>query len=271
MKTTVIRPCSRWGRASLGKLWEYRELFLALVARDIKVRYRQTVLGALWAVLQPVTTMLVFWAVFGRLVHVPSEGYPYPLFVLVALLPWLLFANAVAGAGNSLIGSASLVTKIYFPRLIIPLSSLGANLLDFAVSFVVLSGMLWYYGIEPGVGVLWVPVLIVGVLILITGLGCLLSALSVAYRDFRYVIPFLMQVWLFATPVIYPSSIVPEQFRWALFFNPMAGFVEGFRSAVLGRPFDWPAIALSATVAVVLFAAGIAYFGRVERRLTDII
>ncbi len=271
MKTTVIRPCSRRGSASVGELWEYRELLLALVVRDVKVRYRQTVLGALWAVLQPVTTMFVFWVVFGRLVHVPSEGYPYPLFVLAALLPWLLFANAIAGAGNSLIGSASLVTKIYFPRLILPLSTLGANLLDFTVSFLVLSGILWYFGIEPGLGILWAPVLILGVLMLITGLGSLLSALSVSYRDFRYVIPFLMQIWLFATPVIYPASIVPERFRWALFFNPMAGFVEGFRSAVLGRPFDWPAITLSATVAGIMFAAGMVYFRRVERRLADII
>lgn len=256
---------------NVRELWDYRELLWVLAARDIKIRYRQAVLGGLWAVLQPIMTMLVLWMIFGRLAQVPSDGYPYPLFVFSALLPWFLFANTVSSSTNSLIGSATLITKVYFPRLLIPLSPIGGGLVDFAISAVALLFLSVGFGISPSSATLMIIPLLVGLIVLIVGLGALLSALTAAYRDFRLVVPFVLQIWFFATPVVYSASLIPAQFRWMLFLNPMSGFVEGFRSAFLGGAFDWVGIGISFVVSVGIAAAGVAYFVRVERRLVDVI
>lgn len=268
---TVIEPQRGWRTLDLKELWAYRELLWVLTARDVKVRYKQTVLGFAWAIIQPVMLMIVFSIFFGRLAGMPSDGIPYPIFVYAALLPWTFFANAVSTSGNSLVGSAQLVGKVYFPRLIIPLSSVGAGLVDFAISACVLLLLMAWYGIGWSLNLLMAPLLVAGVAFIALGVGTFLSALTVAYRDFRYVVPFMIQFWMFATPVVYPASLVPEGWRWLLYLNPMAGLIEGFRSAFLDRPFDVPALALSLGVALVLFLIGIAYFEKVERRFADII
>jgi len=242
-----------------------------LTMRDIKVRYKQTVLGVAWAVIQPVMTMVVFSIFFGRLAGMPSDGFPYPVFVYAALLPWTFFANAIGNSGNSLLSSANLVSKVYFPRLTIPLSSVGAGRIDFAISVVILLLLMLYYGVGWSVNLLLAPALVLAVIFTALGVGTLLSALNVAYRDFRYVIPFLIQLWMFATPVVYPASLVPERWQWLLHLNPMAGLIEGFRSAFLGRPFDLLGLMISFTVAAVIFLLGIMYFEKVERRFADII
>jgi lipopolysaccharide transport system permease protein len=268
---TVIEPQTGWRSLDLKELWAYRELLFVLTMRDIKVRYKQTVLGFTWAIIQPVMMMIVFSIFFGRLAKMPSDGYPYPIFVYAALLPWTFFANAISTSGNSLVGSAHLVSKVYFPRLIIPLASVGGGLIDFAIACGVLLLLMVYYGIGWSINLLMAPLLVLGVIFTALGVGTFLSALTVAYRDFRYVIPFLVQFWLFATPVVYPASLVPADWRWLLYLNPMAGIIDGFRSAFLGKPFDTTALAISLLVAVVLFLIGVAYFEKVERRFADII
>jgi lipopolysaccharide transport system permease protein len=268
---TVITPPSGWRSLELAELWRYRELLWILTERDIKVRYKQTVLGFTWAIIQPVMMMVVFSVFFGRLARVPSDELPYPIFVYAGLLPWTFFANATANASNSLIGSAGLVSKVYFPRLVIPLSSAGSGLVDLAVALLVLLGLMLWYGVGWSFNLILAPVLIGGAVFIALGVGILLSAVTVTYRDFRYVVPFMIQFWMFATPVVYPASLVPQEWRWLLFLNPMAGIIEGFRSAFLGRPFDWPSISLSLIVAVVVLAIGVAYFERVERRFADVI
>jgi len=268
---TIIEPIKGWRSLDLKELWAYRELLLVLTARDVRVRYKQTVLGFLWAIIQPVMLMIVFSIFFGRLAKMPSDGIPYPVFVYAALLPWTFFANAISTSGNSLVGSRQLVSKVYFPRLIIPLSSVGTGLVDFAISAGVLLILMAWYGVGWSLNLLAAPWLIAGVVFVALGVGTILSALTVTYRDFRYVIPFLVQFWMFATPVVYPASLVPENWRWLLYLNPMAGLIEGFRSAFLGRPFDIPALALSLGVAFVVFVAGVAYFEKVERRFADMI
>ncbi len=239
--------------------------------RDIKVRYKQTVLGFAWAIIQPVMMMLVFSVFFGRLANMPSDGVPYPVFVYAALLPWTFFQNAVGTSSNSLIGSANLVSKVYFPRLIIPLAAVGGGLVDFLISAAVLFALMAFYGVGFSVNLLAAPILMAGAVFTALGVGAFLSALTVAYRDFRYIIPFMLQFWMFATPVVYPVTIVPERWRWVYYANPMAGIIEGFRSAFLDRPFNMGALVLSLAVAVVLFVLGIAYFEKVERRFADII
>jgi homopolymeric O-antigen transport system permease protein len=267
----VIEPIKGWRSLDLKELWAYRELLLVLTVRDIKVRYKQTVLGFLWAIIQPVMLTIVFSIFFGRLAQLPSDGIPYPIFVYAALLPWTFFANAIGASGNSLIASAHLVSKVYFPRLIIPLSSVGAGLVDFTISTGVFLILMAWYGVGWSLNLLAAPLLVVGAVFVALGVGTFLSALTVTYRDFRYIIPFMIQFWMFATPVVYPASLIPETYRWLLYLNPMAGLIEGFRSAFLGRPFDIPALALSLSGALVLFLVGIAYFEKVERRFADII
>ncbi len=268
---TVIKPTKGWRSLDVKELWAYRELLWVLTMRDIKVRYKQTVLGAAWAVIQPFMLMVVFSIFFGRLAKMPSDGLPYPIFAYAALLPWTFFANSLSGAGNSLVGSAQLISKVYFPRLIIPLSSVGSWLIDFAIASLILLAMMAWYGIGLSWNLLAAPVLVIAVILTALGAGTLLSALTVAYRDFRYVVPFLIQFWMFATPVVYPASLVPEQWRWVLHLNPMAGLIEGFRSAFLGRPFDVLAIGISLATAMLMFIVGVAYFEKVERRFADII
>ena len=268
---TVIEPQRGWRSLDLRELWAYRELLAVLTMRDIKVRYKQTVLGVAWAVIQPLLTMILFSIVFGRLAKMPSDGLPYPIFVYAGLLPWTFFANALTTSGNSLVGQQQLISKVYFPRLIIPLSSVGTGLIDFAISSVILLILMIYFGIGWSMNLIAVPFLIVAVIFIALGVGTLLSALTVTYRDFRYVLPFMVQFWMYATPVVYPASLFPEKWQWVLFLNPMAGLIEGFRSAFLGRPFDWTGISISMSVAAVVFILGVFYFEKMERRFADII
>ncbi|MGD1152451.1 MAG: ABC transporter permease [Syntrophales bacterium] len=268
---TIIEPRKIWSSLQWKELWRYRELLRFLTVRDIKVRYKQTVLGGLWAILQPFMSMVVFTIFFGILAKIPSDNIPYPIFVYTALLPWQFFSNGISNAANSVVASSNLVSKVYFPRIIIPAASLGSGLLDFFVAFIILIVMMFHYGIYPGWGLFLLPLLMLGVIIATLGIGMMLSALNVAYRDFRYVIPFLVQFWLFATPVIYPSSIIPEHWRWLINLNPMAGLVTSFRSSLLNTAFMWHDLLISLSVSVVLFIAGIAYFTAMERRFADII
>jgi lipopolysaccharide transport system permease protein len=267
---TIIQP-SKWRSLDLKELWAYRELLWVLTERDVRVRYKQTVLGIAWAVLQPVLSMIIFSIFFGKLAKMPSDGLPYPIFVYAALLPWTFFANAINQSSSSLVSSSNLISKVYFPRLIIPLSSVGTWLIDFVIAGLILLVMMLFYGIGWTWNLLFAPFLLLAVIFTALGVGTLLSALTVAYRDFRYVVPFMVQIWMFATPVVYPASLVPEQWQWLLYLNPMAGLIEGFRACFLGLPFDFGAIAISFSIATAFFVLGILYFERVERRFADII
>jgi lipopolysaccharide transport system permease protein len=270
--TTVIQPSRGWSALNLRDLWKYRELLYFLTWRDIKVRYKQTVLGAFWAVLQPFLTMVVFSIFFGGLAKVPSDGVPYPIFSYVALLPWQLFAYSLQNAGNSLVGSQSLITKVYFPRLVIPISAVLSGLVDFAIAFLLLIGMMVYYGIPLRWTILTLPLFVLFALATSLAAGLWLSALNVKYRDVRYVIPFLTQFWLFLTPVAYPSSMVPEAIRPFYGLNPMAGVVEGFRWALLGTTGGAGALmVVSVIVVLVLLIGGFYYFRRFERTFADIV
>ncbi len=268
---TIIQPRSGWHMLNFRELWAYRELLWVLTMRDIKVRYKQTVLGASWAIIRPVLTMVIFSVVFGQLAKLPSDGFPYPVFVYAGLLPWTFFSGAISTSGQSLVGSANLVSKVYFPRLIIPLSSVGAGLIDLMISTAVLLSLMIWFGVPLTLNLLAAPLLLIGVVFAALGVGTLLSALTVAYRDFTHLTPFMVQIWLYITPVIYPVSMVPKDWQWVMFLNPMTGLVEAFRAAFLGKAFDVGGIALSFAVAVTIFAIGVAYFERVERRFADII
>ena len=267
-----IEPSRGWVALNLGDLWKYRELLYFLVWRDIKVRYKQTALGAAWAVLQPVLTMVVFSVFFGRLAQMPSDGLPYPLFAYSALLPWQLFAFALSESGNSLVANQRLITKVYFPRLVIPIAAVLAGLVDFAIAFLVLLGMMVYYQVVPTLAVLLLPLFLLLVLATALAVGLWLSALNVQYRDVRYVIPFLTQFWLFLTPIAYPSSLVPEWLRPLYALNPMVGVVEGFRWALLGTQNNAGALVfISAIVVVLLLIGGLLYFRRMEKTFADLV
>lgn len=267
---TVIRPSGRVS-LNLGELWERRELVYFLTWRDIKVRYKQTVLGASWAILQPVLVMVVFSVVFGRLAEIPSDGIPYPIFAFAALVPWTLFSNGLSHASNSLVDNKSLLTKIYFPRLALPIASAGASVVDFVLAFGVLLLMMVYYGRWPTVAVLWLPCLLALALTTLLGASFWLAAVNVQYRDVRHALPFITQVWLFATPIAYPSSLLSEPWRTLFGVNPMAGVVEGFRWALLGTATKpGPMIAVSAAVSVALLVSGAFYFRRMERIFADV-
>jgi lipopolysaccharide transport system permease protein len=270
--TLSIDPVGHWISIDFRELWHYRELLYFLIWRDVKVRYKQTVLGAAWAILQPLSLMLVFSLFFGRLAKMPSEGIPYPLFTFCALLPWQLFANSLTESSNSLVGNQHLITKIYFPRLVIPISAVLAGLVDFAIAFIILLGLMFYYGVTPGWAVITLPGFVLLTIISALGVGLWLSALNVKYRDVRYTIGFMVQFWLFATPVAYSSNLIPEKWRIVYGLNPMAGVVEGFRWALLGnaRPSGqmlWVSIAVVAAV----FVGGIYYFRRMEQEFADIV
>ena len=268
---TVMEPPSGWRMLDWRELWAYRELLWVLTMRDIRVRYKQTVLGAAWAIVRPVLTMVIFSVIFGHLAKMPSDGYPYPVFVYAGLLPWIFFSAAIGASGQSLVGSANLVSKVYFPRLIIPLSSVGAGLVDLLISTGVLLAMMLWYGVDWTWHLLAAPLLLVALVFTALGIGTLLSALTVAYRDFTHLTPFLVQVWMYVTPVIFPVSLVPERWQWLLYLNPMTGLVEGFRSAFLGKPFDLAGIGTSLAIAVAILAVGVTYFEKVERRFADVI
>ena len=268
----LITPGNRWIPLHLSELWEYRELLYFLVWRDIKVRYKQTALGAAWAVMQPLFMMLVFSLFFGRLAKVPSDGIPYPVFAFCALIPWQLFANALSESSNSLVGNQNLITKVYFPRLVIPIAAVLSGLVDFAIAFAILIGMMLYFGIVPGWSILVLPGFILLAVLTALAVGLWLSALNVQYRDVRYTMSFLVQFWLFATPVAYPSSLVPESWRAFYGINPMAGVVEGFRWALLGKTQPPGAMLwVSVFVVTILLIGGLFYFRRMEQQFADIV
>ena len=270
--TLVIEPAGRWPKIDFRELWEYRGLFFFLVWRDIKVRYAQTVLGAGWAILQPVLTMVVFTIIFGNFAKIPSDGVPYAVFSLAALVPWTYFSTAFSGASNSLVSSTNLITKIYFPRLVIPFAPVLAGLVDMAIAFAILLLVMLSFGIVPSVGaVILVPVLTLVMMFAAAGVGCWLSALNIQYRDVKYVTPFLVQVWMYASPIVYPMSLVPEEYRPFYALNPLAGVIEGFRSVLLGTgSIAGSTIAISFLMSVVLLVTGVLYFRRTERLFADV-
>lgn len=269
---TIIEPPKGWKLVNLKELWDYRELFYFLTKRDIKVRYKQTVLGGLWAIIQPVFTMIVFTLFFGRLAKMPSDGIPYPIFVYAGLLPWTYFANALSASGNSLVGNANLITKVYFPRLIVPGSASLAGLFDFLIASLVLVAMMIYYHFLPGAAIIYLPFLVVLTFMCAVGAGLWLSALNVAYRDIRYVIPFLIQLWLFVSPVIYPVTIVEEKYRWLLALNPMGGVISAYRASILGhQSVDWFLLGISTIIICFLFISGLYYFAKLENSFADVV
>ena len=269
---TRREPSKGWAWPKLRELWEFRELLFFFAWRDIKVRYRQTVMGALWAIIQPFFTMVIFSLFFGRLANVPSDGVPYPVFSFAALVPWTFFANALAQASNSLVSNANMVKKIYFPRLALPIATVLAGVIDFAVAFIVLLGIMLYYGLVPTINIVWLPSFALLALVTSIGVSLWLSAMNVQFRDVRYTIPFLTQAWLFVTPIAYPSSLLPEPWRTLYGLNPMAGVVEGFRWALLGTDTaPGNMIIVSAMIALTLFISGAFYFRRMEQSFADVL
>ena len=268
---TVIEARPGWKWLELRDLWAYRELLYFLAWRDVKVRYKQTSLGAAWAVLQPVLAMAIFTVFFGRLAKIPSEGIPYPVFIYAALVPWTFFANALSQGSLSLLVSANVISKVYFPRVLAPAATVAALLLDYVIAFSIVFVLMIWHGIPITAGTLAIIPLTLMLIVAALGMAILLAAVVVNYRDFRYVIPFAVQLGLFATPVVYPASMVPDRWQWVLAINPMAGLIEAYRSALFGLPFDLGALAASGTSALLILLGGLAYFAQVERRFVDII
>lgn len=267
-----IEPSNTWVSLKLGELWQYRELLYFLIWRDIKVRYKQTALGAAWAIIQPLFSMLIFSLFFGRLAKMPSDGIPYPLFSLAALVPWTFFANGLNQSSNSLVASANLLKKVYFPRLVIPIATVLAGVVDFALSFVVLLGLMAFYGIAPTINLLWMPLFLLLALVTSLAVGLWMSALNVKYRDVRYIVPFIIQVWMFSTPIVYPSSLLPASWRTIYGLNPMVGVVEGFRWALLGtNTLPGFMIVVSAAAALLILIGGAFYFRHMEKSFADIV
>lgn len=272
LHTNVIRiePSGGWVRIGLDELWAYKDLLYFLIWRDLKVRYKQTALGAAWAIIQPVMTMLVFSLFFGRLAKMPSDGIPYPLFSYAALVPWTFFANGLTQASNSLVGSANLITKVYFPRLLIPFGTVLAGLADCALSFIVLIGMMVYYGVRPSGNAIFLPCFMLLGLVTALGVGLWLSAVNVKFRDVRHTVPFLVQFWMFATPIAYPSSLLPEPWRTLYGLNPMAGVVEGFRWSLLNvKSAPGPIFFVSSLASLIILLGGLFYFRRMEETFAD--
>ena len=270
--TIVIQNCRGWVRLGLRDLWDYRELLYFLTWRDIKVRYKQTALGAAWAIIQPLSMMVVFSLFLGKLGGIPSDGVPYPIYIYCALLPWQLFAHSVTEASNSLVTNERLITRVYFPRLLVPTSAVLNGLIDFTVASAILILLMIHYGIGPGWGIVALPLLVLLAVTAALGVGLWLSALNVQYRDVRYTLTFLVQFWFFATPVAYPASLVPEAWRWLYGSNPMVGVVEGFRWALLGTvPPPVTYLAFSAAVTVLVLGGGLHYFRRMESTFADIV
>jgi lipopolysaccharide transport system permease protein len=268
----LVKPSRGWISLRLGDLWRYRELIYFLTWRDVKVRYKQTVLGAAWAIIQPFFTMVVFSLFFGKLAKVPSDGIPYPIFAYAALVPWTFFANGLSQSSNSLVGNANLIKKVYFPRLVVPIASVISGLVDFVLAFLVLIGMMLVYGIFPTINIVWLPFLLLLTLVSALGVGLWLSAMNVQFRDVRYTVPFLTQFWLFATPIAYPSSLLSEPWRTLYGINPMVGVVEGFRWVLLGTDTaPGMIIIVSALVAVALLVSGAFYFRRMEKTFADVV
>jgi lipopolysaccharide transport system permease protein len=269
---TVIQARPGWQIVDFGELWRYRELLASLVWRDVTVRYKQTILGAAWAILQPFAQMIVLSIFFGHMADMPSGDVAYPLFVFAGLLPWTFFSNAIASAANSVVGNQNLITKVYFPRLFIPASAIGVGLVDFCIAFGMLLVLMLYFAHAPAVALLLTPLFMIGLTAAAMGIGTLLAAFTVAYRDFRYVVPFMIQIWMFATPSVYmDAAAMGPRWQTILPFNPAYGLILNFRQAALGGPLDWYALTVSLAVTLVLLLAGCLYFRRVERRFADII
>lgn len=268
----VIEPSRGWVGLKLRELWEYRELVYFLIWRDVKVRYKQTALGAAWAIIQPLFSMLVFTVIFGKLAKMPSDGIPYPLFSYAALLPWNYFAQGLTSSSDSLVGSANLIRKVYFPRLAIPVAAVCGGVVDFCIAFGVLLLMMGYFGVAPTWNVVWLPLYLLLALVTALGVGLWLSALNVQYRDVKYTVPFLVQFWMYATPIVYPSSLLPEPWKTLYGLNPMAGVVEGFRWALLGVKTPPGAMVwASAGAAVALLVSGAYFFRRMEKTFADVV
>jgi len=268
----VIKPSSGWIGLKLRELWEYRELLYFLVWRDIKVRYKQTALGAAWAIIQPVFSMVVFSIFFGKLAKMPSDGIPYPIFAFTGLVPWTFFANGLSQSSNSLVDSANLIRKVFFPRLTIPIANVLSGLVDFAIGFSVLIVMMLYYGVVPSIRMIWLPAFLLLALVTALAVGLWLSVLNVEYRDVKYTVPFLTQFWLFATPIVYPSSLLKGKWRTLFALNPMVGVVEGFRWSLLGaKNSPGPMIIASSAAALILLVGGAFYFRRMEKTFADVV
>lgn len=267
-----IAPRQGWLALDVKELWDYRELLYFFVWRDIKVRYKQTAIGAAWAVLQPVLAMIVFSLFFGKLAKIPSQGLPYPVFYYCALLPWTYFATAMQGATNVVVGHQNVITKVYFPRIMLPAAAVLSGLVDFAIAFVVLLGLMVYYRMMPTIAVIWLPVFLLLAVLTAFGVGLWLSALNAMYRDVRYVVPFLVQFWMFASPVAYPSSLVPAKWRWLYGLNPLAGVIEGFRWALTGHG-QAPGVlfAASSAAVILLVMSGLVYYSAVEGTIADVV
>jgi len=271
MSEVVIRPRRGWQTINFGEIWQHRELFAFLVWRDIQIRYRQTLLGFFWAVLQPLVAMVIFTVLFNRLAGIESDGAPYPLFAYSGLVAWTFFTNAVGASSNSLIGNQQLISKVYFPRLFIPLASVVALAMDMLLNLILVGGLMVYFQWPVSTSLVWLPVFVLGAIVTASGLGLILSALNVQFRDVKYAVPFFIQMGLFTTPVIYPLQYVPERYHAILAFNPMAGIVEGFRHALLGTPMNWGFTGISITVSTMLGLVGVFVFRRIERHFADVI
>ena len=267
----TIGPSRKWVALNLRDLWTYRDVLYLLMWRDIKVRYKQTVFGVLWALIQPLSAMLVFSFFFGRLAAIPSEGIPYPLFTYSGLLLWTFFSTAVTNSGNSLVGNPNLITKVYFPRMIVPCAAIGAALVDLAVTFIPLLALMAYYRMAVDWNLLLTPLLVFMIILLALGVGLWMAALNVRYRDVRYALPFLIQMWMFITPIIYPASLIPAEWQWLLALNPLAGLMEGCRAALFDRDWDWTALAISSSITLVLLISGAYAFRRMEKNFADLV
>jgi lipopolysaccharide transport system permease protein len=267
----IIRPPKKWIPIDLHELWEYRELLVSFTVRDVKIRYKQTVLGFLWAIIQPVFMMVIFTIFFGGLAKIPSDGVPYPLFSFAALLPWTLFSEGLTRSTMSMVSNANIMTKVYFPRLVMPLSGIMSPVVDFAISFSILMLMMVYYGFFPTVNVVFLPLFMLLALATSLGVGLWLSALNVQYRDFQYTVPFIIQIWMFASPVVYPASLLPESLRFLYGLNPMAGVIEGFRWVLLGTDMPGSMMVVSVLVVMALLVSGVFYFRKMEMFYADVV
>ncbi len=267
----ILEPRHGWRQLGLGEIWAHRELLYFFIWRDLKVRYKQTIFGAAWAVMQPVALMAVFSVSIGRIAGVGPAGVPYPLFVFAGLIPWTLFASSLTGASNSLVGGEAIITKVYFPRLLLPFASVGSFVLDFTISLGALAVLMAYYGVAPSIAVVWLPALTLMALVSALGVGTFLSAVNVRYRDVKYVVPFLVQLWMFGSPVVYTSTLIPERWHALYALNPMTGVVEGFRWALIGGPRPDELILVSAVASLVVLLGALVYFRRVERTFADVI
>ena len=268
---TVITAANQGIWFNISELWKYRELTMILALRDIRVRYKQTALGIAWSVLQPLFMMIVFSILFGRIAKIPSDGVPYPVFVFSGLLMWNFFSAGISSCGNSLAGSASMISKVYFPRIVIPIASIGVSMIDFAISACLLLLIMLIYSVSLTWQILLLPFFVLGTFGSMLGIGLWLAAVTVTYRDFRYIVPFMLQIWMYITPVIYPISFIPSEFKWLLYLNPVVGWVSGTRSVFLGTSIDWLAVAISLILSSIMILVGLKHFAKSEQRFADVI